>query len=281
MNDKIRKLREQLSKLDKQKFQDIIDEGKEITNHDWNKKYAAHARNGFLRFDLERIYELAKPFTNAQQMIDYKGENEEQINSAGRYIQYEKVSRPDWFDDIYEGESLEECLEIASKFEDYKEFRESNPRIHQRLFWFLGTKEMKIRLRKLNPNMKFIQNDWTDDEILEVLCEYDTTRELRKDKENKKFLTKLQVDKGKKYPKSYNHYQTMTIDPKDQKRPKRSNYGQRDPLIQQYTLEGELLGEFTWVQIKEMGYNRSTVTGALKNINGQKTAYKYIWKYKN
>ena len=261
---------------------------KGVNEEDWgkltvgyfNKLDSRYASNDFLLFDLERIYELAKPFTNAQQMIDFKGENEKLINSAGRYIQYEKVSRPDWFDVIYEAESLEECLEIASKFDDYKEFRESNPRIHQRLFWLLGTKEMKIRLRKLNSNMKFIQTNKTDDEILEILLKYPTTRELRKDKENKKFLTKLQVDKGKKYPKSYNHYQTMTIDPKDQKRPKRSNYGQRDPLIQQYTLEGELLGEFTWAQIKEMGYNRSTVTGALKGTNGQKTAYKFIWKYK-
>ena len=67
---------------------------------------------------------------------------------------------------------------------------------------------------------------------------------------------------------------------KDIERSKRGNYPQRDPLIQQWK-DGQLLGEFTWKQItQDLGFNRSTITGALKGTNGQKTAYKHIWKYK-
>ena len=83
-----------------------------MSTHELNRKDANWAKNDYLVFKPEKIKQLAKNFTNSQQMIDYKGENKNQINAAGRYIQYKKVERPEWFESIYEGESKKECLQI-------------------------------------------------------------------------------------------------------------------------------------------------------------------------
>ena len=108
---------------------------KGVNEEDWgkmtlgyfNKKDAQYAKTNYLRFKPELILELAEPFINAQQMIDFVGENQNDIRSAGRLIQYNKVERPEWFEPIYEGESLEECLIIARQYDDFGIFYNKEP----------------------------------------------------------------------------------------------------------------------------------------------------------
>lgn len=58
---------------------------------------AKYAINDFLALKPDLVAKLAEPFTNPWQMIDFKGENEKQINAAGRLIDNEKIPRPEWF----------------------------------------------------------------------------------------------------------------------------------------------------------------------------------------
>lgn len=281
MNDKVKKLREKLLQMGEGEFQNLLDEGKEMTNHDWRKRISQWQKTDFLLFKPELIHELAKPFINAYEMIKFEGENQDQIRSAGGYIMNHKVERPEWFEDIEKNskEDLDECLKIARNYNDYNEFITSEKRIYQRIFWLVGTDEMKRIFRSWG--WEFIAFEYTDDNIYDALSQYKDTRELRKSKIHKKLLYKMGKDKGVQFPKSYALYLKMQIKGDKIVRSKRGNYEQRDPLIQQYTLDGKLLGEFTWQQITEdMGFNRSTITGCLKGINGQKTAKGYIWKYK-
>jgi hypothetical protein len=53
---------------------------------------------------------------------------------------------------------------------------------------------------------------------------YQDTREIRKSKKHKHLLTKMQVDKGNKFPESYALYQSMTIPQSEINRPKRGKY---------------------------------------------------------
>lgn len=269
------------------KFDYINESLSEFTENDkpefrWRK---SALQCGELRFKPNKIKELAKGFTNSTQMVKYKGENEYLINQAGRYIEHKIIDRPEWFEDIIKGnqESKDECIQIlnnncTTSNEIYA--NQNYIRLLNRL-WTIHKLSPK-EVRKLTPNIKWkTKLDWDDNTLYSILSNYQNTREVRKNKQDKHILTKMQVDKGQKYPKSYELYQQMTIDPLDVRRPKRGNYKQRDPLIQQYTLDGKLLGEFTWKQItNDLGFNRSTITGALKGINGQKTAKSYIWKYK-
>ena len=217
-------------------------------------------------------------------MKDYVGENQEQIHQAGAYIMGHKVERPEWFEDIIKNnqESMEECLKILNNnctTSDDIYDNSNHVRLLNRL-WTIHKVNPK-EVRKLTPNITWKTNkDWNDDYIFNCLSMYPDTRELRKAKVHKKILFKVLKNKGVEFPKSYALYLKMQIKGDKIVRSKRGSYEQRDPLIQKYTLEGELLGEFTWIQIKEMGLNRSTITGALKGTNGQKTAYKFIWKYK-
>jgi hypothetical protein len=202
---------------------------KGVKEEDWgkmtvgyfNKKDAQYAKTDYLRFKPELILELAEPFINAQQMIDFVGEDQNDIRSAGRLIQYQKVERPEWFEEIYEGESKEECLQIvlnASSIDDIEQ------RILNRLYSFY-TKE---KLRELVPHL-WKRRVWDvdvekdDNYIYDILCTYNTIAEMRVKKIHKTLITKLQVGK-EKYPKSYEKYKTMLTQPGNKKGSKRGNY---------------------------------------------------------
>lgn len=257
------------------KFDYINESLSEFTKNDkpefrWRK---SALQCGELRWKPNKIRELAKPFTNSTQMIDYRGENEFLINQAGRYIEHKKVDRPEWFEDIIKGnqETLEECIEIALQYEHINEVPQ---RIKNRM-WYLSDKKT---VRKLLSKLEWNRRPRTDEEVLDIMDGFETAADMRNTSNEFKNLLSKVASNENDYPKSYARLQEMKSG--HTTRSKRGNYKQRDPLIQKYTLEGKLLGEFTWIQIKEMGFNRSTITGALKGINGQKTAYKHIWKYK-
>ena len=177
---------------------------------------------GFLIDQPEKIKELAKQFNNAQQMIDYKGEDEKLINYAGRYIQYKKVERPEWFESIYEGESKKECLQIAL---DAPSIKNIEQRILNRLYSFYNKEE----LLKLLPHLDWKRRVWDvnieedDNYIYDILCTYKDIPEMRAKKIHKTLITKLQVGK-EKYPKSYEKYKTMTTRAGNKAGSKRGNY---------------------------------------------------------
>jgi hypothetical protein len=193
----------------------------QISSHELNKKISNYAKTDFLIDKPEKIKELARPYTNPQQMIDYKGENKEQINAAGRYIQYKKVERPEWFEPIYEGESKEECLDIALNVSSINDIEQ---RILNRLYSFYTKEE----LRELVPHL-WKRRVWDvdvekdDNYIYDILCTYNTIPEMRVKKIHKTLITKLQVGK-EKYPKSYEKYKTMTTKAGNKAGSKRGNY---------------------------------------------------------
>lgn len=265
-------LLKKLQALDDNEVNNIINEDKEVTNHEVRKKFARYSRNGFLSFDPERVHKLAEGFKNPQQMIDYEGDNQKDIRSAGHLIMGHKIERPEWFDELEKRETPEEVLEQS---QSYTKWADIPYPLQQKLWRHFDKKE----LRDLLPNIKWGRIYWTDDMIYQQLSKYKDVKECRKSPD-KFILTKLQVDKGENYPESYSLYCSKLVGHSGP-RSKRGSYKQRDPLIQQYSLEGHLLGEYTWEQIvNDLGFNRSTITGALKGTNGQKTAYKCIWKYK-
>lgn len=164
---------------------------------------------GELRFKPNKILKLAKGFTNTTQMVIYRGENHLQINQAARYIEHKKIDRPEWFDKIEKGnqETKEECLEILLNVPTIEEIYENQNlnRILNRMWRFYGKKKTK----ELLPDLNWKRKNYEDEEIYKILSQYKKTTEIRKVKKHKKFLTKLQVDKGDKYPKSYSLYLTM------------------------------------------------------------------------
>jgi hypothetical protein len=228
MNNKIQQLREKLLQMDEQEFKNLLNEGNDRTKRSYTSQVRGWERTGYMAFDINRIHKLAKPFTNAQQMINYVGENDKAINSAGRYIQYNyqnKCPRPSWFEEVYKGESPEECLQILNdNCTTSKEIYEKGyVRILNRLWRFYSPEE----LRKLTPNIKWNRTDWNDELVYSILSMYENNRELRKAKIHKHLITKLQVDKGEKFPESYKLYQSMMIPQSEISRPKRGNYKPR------------------------------------------------------
>jgi hypothetical protein len=180
----------------------------------FNRKDAHYARTDYLRFKPELILKLAKPFTNTTQMVTYGGKNHLQINQAGRYIEHKKVDRPEWFDRIekFNQETKEECLEILLNVSTVEEIYESKflLRILNRTWGFYGKKKTK----KLTPHLNWKRQDWVNPKeddvyIYNIISKYKTIVEIRNKKVDKTLITKLGVDKGKKYPKSYSLYLTM------------------------------------------------------------------------
>lgn len=202
---------------------------KGVNEEDWgkmtigyfNKKDAQYAKTDYLRFKPELILKLAEPFINAQQMIDFVGGNQNDIRSAGRLIQYQRVERPEWFEEIYEGESKEECLQIAL---DASSIKDIEQRILNRLYNFYTKEE----LRELAPHL-WKRKVWNvdvekdDNYIYEILCIYNNIAEIRSKKIHKTLITRLQIYK-EKYPKSYEKYKTMLTQPGNKKGSKRGNY---------------------------------------------------------
>jgi len=179
---------------------------------------------GELRFKPNKILKLAKGFTNSTQMVNYRGENQKLINQAGNYIEGHKIDRPEWFDRIEKGnqETKEECLEILLNVSTIEEIYENQnlKRILNRMWKFYSKKKTK----KLLPHLNWKRKKWGDEEIYEILSQYKKTTEIRKVKKHKKFLTKLQIDKGVKYPKSYSLYLTMKIKKGERISKKRGKY---------------------------------------------------------
>jgi hypothetical protein len=71
-----------------------------------NRVDANQSKTNFLALKPELVAELAKPFITAQQMMEFKGENQKQIRAAGRLINKKKMSRPEWFQAIDDWTSL-------------------------------------------------------------------------------------------------------------------------------------------------------------------------------
>ncbi len=265
-----------------------------MKNQDWNTKSdpifdkfnkqtvgklgtleARYASTDFLRFDPERVHKLAEGFTNPQQMIDYKGENQKQIRAAGHYIMGHKIERPEWFSTDKLNQTKEEVLDEAKKLKG--RFDDIDKKIKAKLWRHYGSDEIKTLL----PNLSWKRNPKTDDERYDILNQYETAADCRNScMENKNMMSQVSTDKGVKYPRTYALFQEKKSG-HTAPRSKRGSYKQRDPLIQQWSKDGQLLGEFTWEQIvNDLGYKRTSITGALKGHNGQKTAKGYIWKYK-
>jgi len=274
---KMEALRKKLLAMPQDEFNSMLDEGKEITQHQWNVKNAGYAKTDYLIFKPEKIRELAKPFKNPQQMVDFKGENQKLINAAGRYIEHDKAERPEWFDKRYKGESLEECLEVARQYTNYVTFKEQEERIYQRIYWMIGYDEMRNILKQW---MTGFTTEYTDDVIISILKQYKTISELRKVKEHKKYITKLQVE-GDKFPKAYALYKTMMSKPGNKKGLKRGNYEQRTPAIEKYDLKNNLLKTYeTWQDVINDGFNRNSVAGAIRGTDGHHKHKNFIWKHK-
>ena len=205
-------------------------------------------------------------------MVGYVGDDQKLIHSAGRLIMHHHIERPEWFDELEKRETPEEVLEQSQSYTKWKDIPYN---LQQKLWRYFDKKE----LRNLLPNIKWDRIYWTDDMIYQQLSKYKDVKACRKSPD-KGILTKLQVDKGENYPEAYALYRSKLVGHSGP-RSKRGSYVQRDPLIQQWSKDGQLLGEFTWEQIiNDLGYKRSSITGALKGINGQKTAKGYIWKFK-
>ena len=195
-----------------------------LTKGYFNKQDAKYAKTDYLLFKPELINKLAEPFINTTQMVIYRGENHLQINQAARYIEHKKVDRPEWFDKIEKGnqETKEECLEILLDVPTIEEIYENHNlnRILNRMWRFYGKKKTK----ELLPDLNWKRKNYEDEEIYKILSQYEKTTEIRKVKKHKKFLTKLQVDKGDKYPKSYSLYLTMKTKKGERISKKRGKY---------------------------------------------------------
>jgi len=95
-----------------QNLLDSLDEGPlgKYTDGMWARINANYSKTNFLKQNPEKVYELAKPFTNTQSMTNYKGENEKEINAAGRYFVNDPdiFPKPEWFKRVIEDDWTEE-----------------------------------------------------------------------------------------------------------------------------------------------------------------------------
>lgn len=243
----------------------------------YNTIEARYASTDFLRFDLKRIYELAKPFTNAQQMIDYKGENEKLINTAGRYIQYGKIAdidRPEWFSTDKLNQTKEEVLAEAKKLKG--KFNDIPDTLKQKLWRHYDNDELKTLLL----NLSWSRKPKTDDERYDILSQYETAADCRKSSmENKNMMSQVSTDKGVKYPRTYALFQEKKTG-HTAPRSKRGSYKQRVSAIEQYDLDGNLLQVFPmWGDVINAGFKRSSVSGAIRGTDGHNRHKGFIWKH--
>jgi len=75
------------------------DDLNKITNRKAAVIEAHYAKTDFLALKPELVHKLAEPFFNPKQMINFKGDNQKQIKSAGILLEEGKISRPEHFDD--------------------------------------------------------------------------------------------------------------------------------------------------------------------------------------
>jgi len=278
MNNKIEQLRQRLIQMDETSFTEMLNEGNHITQAEINKKNANYVKTDYLVFKPEKIKELAKSFTSAQAMVDFKGENKLMINAAGRLIHRQQTERPEWFEEIKEALSLEECLIIAKKYNNYGKFYKNEKTIYDRILKLLGYDKMKSVLEQWMTG--FVIN-YTDDYICSILKKYKKAIDLKGTKDSH-IRTKLQVDKGSKFPKAYTLYREMMSVQGNKKGLKRGSYEQRTPQIEQYDLDNNLIYTFeTWKDVIAAGFNRNSVTNAINGADGHHRHKKFIWKYKS
>lgn len=251
----------------------LFDKFNNVTTGRLSTIEARYAETDFLRFDTERILKLAEGFDNAQVMIDYKGENEKLINAAGRYIQSKIVERPEWFSDAKLNQTKEEVFEEVSQLTGY--FADLDWNVQQKCWRHWDTKE----LRKVFPNLKWRKEKRDDAYYIEKLSQFKDASSMRNHSmEMGNIFSKVRIDGGVKYPKAYALSCEM-LKGHSNPRPKRGSYKQRTPLVEMITLDGEVLGAYTWAELKEMGYNRNTVTGAIRGQDGHHKAKGHLWKY--
>lgn len=207
------------------------DWGKE-TLHKFNRQEANYSKSDYLRFKPELIYKLAKPFTSIQEMMDYEGENQEKIKAASQLLWKGVVDRPSWFIENRRNnsETVDECIEILSKVSTIEEIYEDNDylRILNRLWLFRSKNEVKKILSHLNWKRRDWVNPKEDDiYIYNIISKYKSVVEIRNKKVDKSLITRLQIDKGEKYPKSYALYLKMTSKTGNKKGSKRGIYKKR------------------------------------------------------
>lgn len=276
--EKIQQLRQRLLQMDNEEFDEVLNEGNDIDKRTWSTIQRNYQRTDYLRFKPELIYKLAEPYTTAQSMIDYKGENEVQINAAGRYLQYNwkgQYPRPEWFDEVEKRQTKEEVLEEAKTLKGkFKNIPES---LKQKLWRHYDNDELKILL----PNLSWSRKPKSDTERFIILSQYETAAECRNSsKQNKNMLSQVSADKGVKYPKTYALLQQKKSG-HNSTRSKRGSYKQRTPSIEQYDLNGNLLQVFsTWDDVINAGFKRSSVGCAIRGTDGHNRHKGYIWKYK-
>lgn len=89
-----------------------LNEGKlgELTEGMWRRINVNYSKTNFLKLNPEKVYELAKPYTNPWEMIKYEGENQSEINAAGRYFTNDPdlFPAPEWFKRVIEDDWTEE-----------------------------------------------------------------------------------------------------------------------------------------------------------------------------
>jgi hypothetical protein len=262
--------------IDNDQINDLVDEGKEITNHEWRKKLGQYQRNGYLRFKPELVHELAKPFTTPTQMTQYEGENEVQIRSAGRLLEHRIHELPEWFELEKKHQTIEECIEEARSAGNIM-FDELPPALIQKLHRHLGSREM----RELLPNILWQREYRSDDDFVELLSKFKTASEMRNtSREMKNLLSRVIGDKGVKYPKAYKLAESMKTGKTGAPKGKRGSYAQRTPAIEQYDLNNNLVQVFkTWNDVIEAGFKRPTIVGALTRKDANSKAKGYLWKY--
>jgi len=110
---KIEELRNRLLKLSNEELNETVEHPKNKTHR--------YDVNGWLRFDLDRISRLAKPFNSPQEMIK-TGNAEEK--AAGRYIENGTVDRDEVAPHFKPVQlwTYESCKETAAKYKTRKEF---------------------------------------------------------------------------------------------------------------------------------------------------------------
>lgn len=142
------------------------DWGKE-TLHKFNKQQSNYSKTGFLRLNKEKVYELAKPFTNTFSMTSYKGENEKEINAAGRYFvnNSDEFPRPEWFDEVIINKWTKENVIKDIKTNNYssrQEFGEKNQPAYQAAQRYKLLDEFFPKYKSTKKKFKYTDEDLTN-----------------------------------------------------------------------------------------------------------------------
>jgi len=161
---------------------------------------------GLELLDEERMTEIAKSFTTVNDLVKAGG----LAATTGRRFESDKelLARCAPHISVYRAATIEECEEVASKYTDFSIFRLKEKTIYQRIYSLEG----KEGYDRVCSHMVRKRTNWTDDMICELFAPFATVKEIRqKGGKGKTALTKIQVDKGKKFPKAWELYQTKLV----------------------------------------------------------------------